>query len=219
MARVIFLAMLMLGMMIVAPQPVWADEEIEDMEEVSDVTRADDWFTKQRNSTREGLRGYGSSDKGYSYRDANGNIPRYVRIHIDESFIYWLDTQYVRWMDMPYSTTESIIDVWVRMEDISEDREYSYPEKYYMEHLYLRPAKQQVQFLSELEITGRPQNNIRERPYKAEHWENLVPGSAEEHIYHATMGLMKELERDGRVRKKKSDYDFWDDTLRIGGIF
>ena len=218
MVRVIFLSVMMLGMMMLGPQVAWADEEIGEEEEVSDLTRADDWFTKERNGTREGLRGYDSSGKR-SYKDANGNIPRYVRIHEDESFLYWLDTQHIRWMDMPYSTMESIVDVWVRMEDIPEDREYSYPEKYYMEHLYLRPEKQQVQFLSELEVTGRPQNNIRERPYRAEQWENLVPGSAEEHIYYATMEVLKELESSGKVRKRKSDYDFWDDTLRIGGIF
>ena len=120
---------------------------------------------------------------------------------------------------MPYSSLESIIDIWVRLEDISEDAEYSYPQKYYMEHFYLRPEKQQIQFLSELEVTGKPQNAIKERQYRYENWENLVPGSTEEEIYYAVVEHMKELEKSGAVKKRKSDYDFWDDTLRIGGIF
>lgn len=46
-----------------------------------------------------------------------------------------------------------------------------------------------------------------------------MPGSTEEEIYYAVVEHMKELEKSGAVKKRKSDYDFWDDTLRIGGIF
>ena len=203
MGRIFFIAIAMFGVMLLTSQSSWVYAG-----ENSDTTWADDWFTKD------------GEDRGASRKTNEGKKKeRYMLLCQDDSFIYWLDTQNVRWMDMPYSSLESIIDIWVRLEDISEDAEYSYPQKYYMEHFYLRPEKQQIQFLSELEVTGKPQNAIKERQYRYENWENLVPGSTEEEIYYAVVEHMKELEKSGAVKKRKSDYDFWDDTLRIGGIF
>ena len=220
MGRIFFIAVAMFGAMLLASQSSWAyyGEEIpEEVEEIpdnintTDTTWADDWFTKDREDWEDGTS---------SRRTQEGKKrERYLMLCQDDSFIYWLDTQNVRWIDMPYSSLESIIDIWVRLEDISEDAEYSYPQKYYMEHFYLRPERQQIQFLSELEVTGKPQNAIKERQYRYENWENLVPGSTEEEIYYAVVEHMKELEKSGAVKKRKSDYDFWDDTLRIGGIF
>ena len=144
-------------------------------------------------------------------------IPRYIMLFADDNFIYWLDTEALRWRPMPYSALEDMLDCWVKMEDISADKEYTYPEKYYMEHLYLRPAKNQVMFLSELEVTGRPENNIKERPYKPSYWEELVPSSVEEEIYKGTLKVLKTLEKKKRVKPsdKEDKYDFLEDTLHI----
>lgn len=210
MKRRIFLFLLLLaGMMMVLSPPLEAAEEVEEVEEVSDTTSADDWFTTQGNSTRESLRG---SEKE-KVRE------RYLMFYEDDSLVYWLDTESIRWIPLPYSAQEDIIDVWIKMDVVPGEGDYSYPQKYYMEHYYLRPQKQQIQFLSELEVAGRPQNAIKERKYDYRNWENLVPGSVEEKVYYAVMTNIKELEKEGVVKKRKSDYDFFDDTLRIGGIF
>ena len=46
-------------------------------------------------------------------------------------------------------------------------------------------------FISELEVTGRPENAIHERPYDATHWERLVPGSIEDDLFDAITAQMK----------------------------
>ena len=63
------------------------------------------------------------------------------------------------------------------------------PPKYFLSHYYIRPKTRQIQFLSELEVTGRPDNAITERPYSSLHWENLVPGSIEDDIYHGVFTI------------------------------
>lgn len=199
-----------------------------------DPQRADEWFIKDRLKTpapknkksleeyiREGQERLRAKD-GYGELIADkSKIPRYIMLFRDDSFIYWLDTEALRWREMPYSAFEDMVDCWVKMEDISEDKEYTYPEKYYMEHLYLRPAKKQIMFLSELEVTGKPDNNIKERTYKPEFWEELVPGSVEQEIYKGTLTVLNILEKKHIVkpRSKKESYDFFEDTLGIAGIF
>ena len=66
--------------------------------------------------------------------------------------------------------------------------------KFFLEHYYLRPKTKQIQFLSELEVVGHPQNTISERAYNYKNWENLVPGSIESIIYNMTM---KEVGKSG----------------------
>ena len=128
---------------------------------------------------------------------------RYVKIIEEENgFAYYLDMQNARWLPLPHSSSEQIIDIWVKLVQVGEtegvtsrgtrpDSSYSYTDVYYLEHYYLRPKKQQIQFLCELEVTGRPQNAIEERRYSAAHWEDLVPGSVEDDIYHAAVAEMK----------------------------
>ncbi len=210
---------LILGAFLLLPQVSWAAEEIEEVQEIEEIrwtedgiidkSRADDWFTSQPYYTDRASRRNGGKDAAQ----------RYLWFYEDDILIYYLDTQSIRWINIPYSSSEYILDVWIRMEPIANTSEYSYPQKYYMEHYYLRPSRQQIQFLSELEVTERPQNTVRERKYNYNNWENLVPGSIEERVYHAVLSNLKELEKSGIVKKRKSDYDFWDDTLRIGGIF
>ena len=71
--------------------------------------------------------------------------------------------------------------------------------KYYLEHYYLRPARNQIQFLCELEVIGHPQNAISERAYDSRHWENLIPGSVESAIYE---GVIKEIGGKSKASKK-----------------
>ncbi|MBO6177800.1 MAG: hypothetical protein J6O04_01330 [Selenomonadaceae bacterium] len=191
-----------------------------------DPDRADDWFVRDRMRmptprNKKSLEEYmAEGEEILKKREAAEIIPRYVMLFSDDSFIYWLDTEALHWRDMPYSALEQVLDTWIKMENIAEDKEYSYPEKYYMEHLYLRPNRRQVMFLSELEVMGRPENNIKERTYRAEYWEDLVPGSVEEEIYKGTLAMIKKLETNGRVKKREGDsYNFFEDFVGIGGWF
>ena len=79
-----------------------------------------------------------------------------------------------------------------------EDLQVLSHQAYVLEHYYLRPKTNQIQFLCELEVFGRPQNTINERAYDYKNWENLVPGSVESVIYAATLktiGKSKSSER------------------------
>jgi len=147
--------------------------------------------------------------------------PRFVKLTMDDSYIYYLDKQAVTWKRMPYSSSEYMADVWIRMVE-RNDEETEYPSdeiamaaeqgkqlpdsdievlqhrKYYLEHYYLRPKTEQIQFLSELEIMDRPQNTSNERSYDYQNWEYLVPGSMESIIYRTviqTIGTSKASER------------------------
>jgi len=126
---------------------------------------------------------------------------RYVKIFSDASFNYYLDKASVKWVPCPNTDKEYIIDAWIKMERSGDNLlhaaengaqadQYSYPAKYYLEHYYMRPSVDQVQFLCELEVTGRPDNNIKQRKYDAANWENLVPGSIEDSIYQAVVKIM-----------------------------
>lgn len=156
--------------------------------------------------------------------------PRFVKLAVDDTYTYYLDKNSVQWKKMPYSSSEYMADVWIRMvereakplEDdmaaygadnfnaeiaLAAEQGYQYtPEDlsvlsaqaYVLEHYYLRPKTNQIQFLCELEVFGRPQNTINERAYDYKNWENLVPGSVESVIYATvlkTIGTKKASER------------------------
>lgn len=171
--------------------------------------------------------------------------PRFVKLAVDETYTYYLDKTAVQWKKMPYSSSEYIADVWIRMverepqqldEDmaaygtdnfnaeisLAREQGYQYPpedltvlrsQAYVLEHYYLRPKTNQIQFLCELEVFGRPQNTINERNYDYKNWENLVPGSVESIIYAATLktiGKSKSSER-GHM----NFFDMLDEYARI----
>lgn len=147
--------------------------------------------------------------------------PRFVKLTMDDSYVYYLDKQAVTWKKIPYFASEYMADVWIRMIE-RDDQETEYPEdevalaaeqgkqlpdsdievlqhkRYYLEHYYLRPKTEQIQFLSELEIVDRPQNTANERRYDYQNWEYLIPGSMESVIYRTviqTIGTSKASER------------------------
>ena len=146
---------------------------------------------------------------------------RFVKLLSDDTYDYYLDRKAVRWINMPYSTSEYMADVWIRMlqkspnnyDDMPSDL-YDYVQetddeitnaaekgiiydevdvkvlrtkKYFLEHYYIRPKTQQIQFLCELEVIGRPQNAISERAYDYKNWESLIPGSVESSIYYSVL--------------------------------
>lgn len=151
---------------------------------------------------------------------------QFVQIISNENgFAYFVDMKNARWIHRPYSASEYIADIWVKLIPVEykiyanrnsssigwNTNDYEQP-TYFMEHYYLRPDKQQIQFLCELEVTGRPQNAIKERAYDYKHWENLIPGSIEDEIYHRVLVLMKDKPRYG---ESQTFWDALDEYLRI----
>ena len=151
-----------------------------------------------------------------TYIDSEGNKKksRYEWIFDDNSYSYYMDMKSSRWIRVPYSATEYMIDVWVCLVPMSVDsfvEEYdddgnitSRYRKYYMEHYYILPKTQQIQFLCELEVAGRPQNTISERQYRVKNWENLIPGSIEDEIYRAV------VKRMGKSKNSKGGMGFFE---------
>ena len=124
---------------------------------------------------------------------------RFQEIFRDESFIYYMDMRSARNVPIP-NRQERMIDVWVKLKPNSfSDEGNAKAGKYYLEHYYINPKNKQIQFLCELEVTGRPSNAIKERPYSSQNWENLVPGSVEDDIYHAVVEKAKSSSSIGGV--------------------
>ena len=163
-----------------------AEEQAQGMEapeEISDMTDADDWFS----TTDETADIESENDRERLLREQKEHS-RYVHVLTDNGYEYDLDTRNTRWIPLPHSGDEYIIDTWVKLvKDASEDTSdgnYSYPAKYYLAHYYVRPKTRQIQFLSELEVTGgRPDNTVKGRGYQAQNWEDLTPDSIEDAIY------------------------------------
>ena len=189
-------------------------EEIKSTEISSDTSHADDWFNKQEDSVEKGP----LSKAMEREQQANGQSTdkkkvRYVYLFEDNGFAYFLDSQNAHWKNIPYSESEEILDVWIKLLKIDSDEEYSYPQKYFLEHYYLRPKTKQIQFLSELEVSGRPDNTAKERPYSVRNWENLVSGSLEDEIY--TRVLQEVKKGDNLWPKHKSVRDVLEDWFRV----
>lgn len=137
---------------------------------------------------------FNHAQPAYEQEEENNQIAdRYFKLMADDSFVYYMDKKSAKWILCPNSRDEYIVDVWIRLEPIADgaDTKYSYPAKYYLEHYYLRPDKEQIQFLCELEVTGRPDNNLNQRSYDENNWENLVPESIEDVIYQNVVKKMK----------------------------
>ena len=138
---------------------------------VSSNRNADDWFTRP-----DETKSITTQSEESKTKQKDKEEKRFVELLKDNGFTYYLDTKNARWIQMPHSGNEYIADVWVKLVQTDENAEYSYPPKYFLAHYYVRPNTQQIQFLSELEVTGGPDNAIKERPYSMQNWENLVPG-------------------------------------------
>ena len=172
---------------------------------------------------------------------------RFIKLAVDDTYTYYLDKQSVSWRRVPYSASEYMLDVWIRMielnpdnsdipEDLAEyindtsngeilvaaekgkkfnpvDTDVLQHKKFFLEHYYLRPKTKQIQFLSELEVVGHPQNTISERAYDYKNWEYLVPGSIESVIYQMTM---KEVGKSGSSENGHMTFaDYIEEYARI----
>ena len=120
---------------------------------------------------------------------------RYKTLFTDNGFTYYMDATNTRWVPRPYNSSEYMIDAWVRLventtgEPLVEDGKI-HPAKYFLEHYYISPQRREIMFISQLEVTGRPENAVKERPYDPRNWEQLVPGSIEDAIFEAVTKRM-----------------------------
>ena len=177
---------------------------------VSSNRSADDWFTRP-----DETKSITTQSEESKTKQKDKEEKRFVELLKDNGFTYYLDTKNARWIQMPHSGNEYIADVWVKLVQTDENAEYSYPPKYFLSHYYIRPNTQQIQFLSELEVTGRPDNAIHERPYSMQNWENLVPGSVEDELYHGIVKNMKKNRLGGKSSNGMSIRDMVEEYLRI----
>ena len=177
---------------------------------VSSNRSADDWFTRP-----DETKSITTQSEESKTKQKDKEEKRFVELLKDNGFTYYLDTKNARWVQMPHSGNEYIADVWVKLVQTDENAEYSYPPKYFLAHYYVRPNTQQIQFLSELEVTGRPDNAIKERPYSMQNWENLVPGSVEDELYHGIVKNMKKNRLGGKSSNGMSVRDMVEEYLRI----
>ena len=129
---------------------------------------------------------------------------RYKTLFTDNGFTYYLDSKNSRWVPRPNSGSERMIEAWVRLVENTEGNTAegstdARPNKYFLEHYYISPQRREIMFISELEVTGRPENAIKERPYENANWEKLVPGSIEDDLFDAIVAKMKQApgERSG----------------------
>ena len=134
-----------------------------------------------------------AEEKATNKRDRKS---RYKTLFVDNGFTYYLDVQNTRGVPRPYNRSEYMIDAWVRLventtgEPVAEDGKIR-PAKYFLEHYYISPQRHEIMFISELEVTGRPDNAVKERAYDPKNWEQLVPGSIEDALYEAITARMK----------------------------
>ncbi|MGM9540780.1 hypothetical protein [Anaerovibrio sp.] len=143
----------------------------------------------------------GAAGSSVSGEENEKQDKRYVKLFTDNYFNYYMDKKSAKWILCPNRSDEYIIDVWIKLERIEDtnakslaermnDSQYVYQEKYYLEHYYVRPSTEQIQFLCELEVSGRPDNDISQRKYDIRNWEYLVPDSVEDSIYQAVVKKM-----------------------------
>ena len=179
-----------------------------------------EWENRCRCSVPDDLdyTGKNNSKSGYSddseVRDWDEQ-PRFIEILRDESFIYYMDRKTAHFKKIPHMAKEKMIDVWIKLEPLEyAEGDYTYPAKFFLEHYLIRPKRQQIQFLAELEVTGRPSNETKNLKYDGRRWEELIPGSIEDSIYHAVL-LHKADIHDESTSDGTSIRDYIEDTLNI----
>lgn len=170
----------------------WYEAHSTQPEEIGDTTTADNWFATQEETT-----GTTEETKEETKERKDKEDARYTFLLSDSGYDYYLDGRATHWVQIPHGD-EQILDTWVKLlpqkseDEAAADGSYSYPQKYYLAHYYVRPKTQQIQFLSELEVTGgRPDNTVQGRGYNTQNWEYLTPDSIEDEIYHRTLEQVK----------------------------
>lgn len=150
-------------------------------------------------------------------KEEKQKLAHYIYLFSDDGFNYYLDGK-VSCRTYPPVGYDKLMDVWIKVLPIgvAPETEALDHQAYYLQHYLLYPKKNQIMFLSELEVEGRPDNDIQERPYNTKNWESLVPGSLEENIYRGCMKHQKKLKEQGDKKSAaRTVGDILEDTFRI----
>lgn len=189
------------------------EQVVEELENRCRCTLPDDLDYTSKSSV--GRSSYGGSSSDGNETSAQEEEPRFIEILRDDSFIYYMDRKTARFKNIPHMAKEKMIDVWIKLEPLEyAEGDYTFPAKFYLEHYLIRPKKQQIQFLAELEVKGRPSNETRNLKYDGQRWEELIPGSIEDSIYHAVL-LHKADIYDESTRDGTSIRDYIENTVNI----
>ena len=180
----------------------------------------EEWETRRKSRASE-ARSYEykevstASDNEDAEADTQEELPRFIEIFRDESFIYFMDRKTARIRNIPHMAKEKMIDVWIKLEPLEFlENDYTFPSKYYLEHYLLRPKKQQYQFLAEMEVRGRPTGGTPNRTYDGRLWENLIPGSIEDTVFHAVLQYESEI-YDETTANGTGLRDFIENTINV----
>ena len=173
---------------------------------------ADDWFTNPSEKEDYGPDGEDGKDAEEAEKKKKA---RYIEICRDESFIYSMDRKAAFYTRIPHTIDEKMIDVWIKLEPLEYlPEDYTYPPKYYLEHYLLRPKRKQIQFLCEIEVSGRPANDVEDKRYDPRRWERLIPGSIEDTIFHAVLQHKGKI-HDESTANGTSVRDYIENTFNI----
>lgn len=71
--------------------------------------------TSVREQPSQPARRYSTPRTTQPQKDLKTLKPRFVKLAVDDTYTYYLDKNSVQWTKMPYSTSEYIADVWIRM--------------------------------------------------------------------------------------------------------
>ncbi len=167
-------------------------------------------FSDSRNSSEAGSGSSGDSETSYQEEE-----PRFIEILRDDSFIYYMDRKTAHFKKIPHMAKEKMIDVWIKLAPLEFlEGDYTFPSKYYLEHYLIRPKKQQIQFLAEMEVFGRPSAEAENKRYDGRRWEYLIPGSIEDTIYHAVLRHKGEI-YDESSSDGTSIRDYIENTINV----
>ncbi len=169
--------------------------------------------TDKNQSEKNGT--YGDSVEEDGATAEQNKKDRFIEILRDDSFIYYMDRLTARYLNVPHMSKEKMIDVWIKLEPVEyAEGDYTFPAKYYLEHYLIRPKRQKIQFLAELEVTRRPNNDMQNKEYDGSRWEILVPGSIEDSIYHAVLKHKSEI-HDESSSDGTSIRDYIENTINV----
>ncbi|MGN0940533.1 MAG: hypothetical protein ACI4OA_02380 [Selenomonadaceae bacterium] len=145
----------------------------------------------------------------------------------DDSYVYSYDKKNIKWEQIPYRDSK-MLNFWVKLTpretlDVPEDERSSDgagttlststdAEHYFLEHYYLRRDTRQIMFLCELEVTGKPNNDVFTGRYDPSKWEDLVPGSIEDLIFHA---MIRKINNPKNAVADRHVTDFLEDVFHI----
>ena len=130
---------------------------------------------------------------------------RFVKLLSDDTYEYYLDRSAVRWVNMPYSTSEYMADVWIRMIEKTSGQSEDIPDDLYQ---YLNSESSEIADAAE---KGRVYNEVdekvlRSRKYFLEHY-YIRPKTKQ-------VQFLCELEVIGRpqnaISERAYDYKNWE---------